>query len=98
MGNINRTNFELIVELRKKKNILLRMICCQKKKIIRIYERNFFFIYMKANFDKKLFSVRQRGHWRGIDSRKLPSAENFLGKRKKEKFFLYNCFFSGRVI
>ena len=60
MGNINRTNFELIVELRKKKNILLRIICCQKRKLLE-FTREIFFIYMKANFDKKAFFPEGRG-------------------------------------
>lgn len=52
MGNINRTNFELIVELRKQTLI------------------------------KVFFFERQRGHWRGIDSRKLPSAEKSFWENK----------------
>jgi len=99
MGNINRTNFELIVELRKKKNILLRIICCQKRKLLEFTREIFFYIHMKANINKSIFLERQRGHWRGIDSRKLPSAEKTFWENKNlNEDFLYNCFFSGRII
>ena len=54
---------------------------------------------MKANIDKSIFLERQRGHWRGIDSRKLPSAEkSFWENKNLNEDFLLNCFFSGRVI
>jgi len=46
MGNINRTNFELIVELRKKKKtILLRIICGQKRKLLEFTREIFFYIH-----------------------------------------------------
>jgi len=52
-------------------------ICCQRRKLLEFMRENFF-IY------KKLFLRKaERGHWRGIDSRKLPSAEKTLGETKK---------------
>ena len=40
---------------------------------------------MKANIvkAKAFFLERQRGHWRGIDSRKLPSAEKTFWEKTK---------------
>jgi len=44
---------------------------------------------MKANIVKAFFLERQRGHWRGIDSRKLPSAEKsfWVNENLNEDFF-----------
>lgn len=50
-------------------------ICCQRRKLLEFMRENFLYI-------KSFFYGRQRGHWRGIDSRKLPSAEKTLGETK----------------
>ena len=52
---------------------------------------------MKANIVKAFFLERQRGHWRGIDSRKLPSAEKsfWVNENLNEDFFFVELLFFG---